>query len=187
MFKANSGLKQTEIKFMFLAARLADTPAANPLKSIFSPKGSTGLREPPACQQQPGVARLRNHLVCADEPSPLDMLPRGRTINDATVRVCERRCNLYLQLLRPQVVVGIQVLQPLSARHIQQTIARLATPTVGARFPADTTVELSNNVETAISRSIINDNDLFLLPCLCQGAFDCLSDPALCIVAGYEN
>src|SRR4029077_8714976 len=86
-----------------------------------------------------------------------------------------------------QVVIRIQVLQPVTARKLKQPVPCHVTATVWARFPANSIAETFDDLETCISRSIIKDDHLFFRPGLRECAFDRLRDPALGVKAGNKN
>jgi hypothetical protein len=98
-----------------------------------------------------------------------------------------RELYLSFHLFRQKVIISIQVLHPLPTRQLHQAIARNVASAVGAGFATNSTIVLADNVYAAVGRPVVDDDDLFVGPRLRQGAFDCLSDPVLRVVAGYED
>src|SRR5208337_332278 len=90
-------------------------------------------------------------------------------------------------LVREQIIIRIEVLHPLPARQLKQAITRTITAPVRTSFPTNATIVLPDDVEAAVRRSIVNDDNLVLGPPLLQGAFDRLGNPPLGVVAGDQD
>ena len=78
-------------------------------------------------------------------------------------------------------------MQPLSTRKREETVARRIAAAVGPGFPADAPGEALDDLQAAIGRPVIYDDDLFGRPCLRKRAFDRLLDPTLRVVNRDEN
>src|SRR6266566_4226240 len=117
------GRQQPQIEFVFLTARLIFFPAANIDNCLFAPKDRTRLRQKPAREQNPRITRLRNRKQLALGILLIEMLHRHRTENNVCVWVRGEKIQLPLNLVRQQIIVSVQILQPLAASKLEQPIA----------------------------------------------------------------
>src|SRR5262249_57652917 len=88
------------------------------------PEGTAGLRQAPERQQDPWIVRLWKLRLHPDTAAILHFFPDHRAEDDLAIRPPARERHLPIDLFGPQVVVGIEVLQPLSARQLEQAVAR---------------------------------------------------------------
>lgn len=102
-------------------------------------------------------------------------------------RVRSDEYHLRGDFLRKKVIIGVQVLQPFPTRQFKQPVARRTASAIGASFPANATVKLTDDIKATVDRPIVNHNDFFIAPSLRKCAFDRLRNPALRVKAGDQN
>lgn len=112
--------------------------------------------------------------------------PDRRTADHLAV-VIAGKFHLPFKLLRQQKVIGIQVLQPFAFCELEESISRRAATPVGACLPPNSTIEFPDDLQAAIRRAIIDDDNFFLRPGLRKRAFDRLRDPLLRIKARDQD
>ena len=142
--------KQPEIEFVLLTTRLPNPPPSHALQCGPFPKRPPGLRKVPEREQDPGIMGLGNLRLDAKETAVLSFFPDCRAVDDVAIGVELRKLDLSLEFVREQKIVGIEVLQPLTARELEEPVPRGSTAPIWAGFPADAAVEAANDLQAAV-------------------------------------
>lgn len=95
--------------------------------------------------------------------------------------------NLLCQLIREKNIVGVKELDELPLGKLEPAVSRGTPAPVRAGLPADAGSKRSNDVETAVCRAIIDDDDLFVRVGLLQGTPYRIGDVMDGVVAGNDN
>src|SRR5262249_9043140 len=122
-----------------------------------------------------------------DAAAILHFFPDHRAEDDLAIRLPAHERHLPIDLFGQQVVVGIEVLQPLSARQLEQAVAGGVAAAVSTGLPADAAVETPDDIQTVVARSVIQNDDFLLGPGLRQRTFDRLTEQALGVVDRDQN
>src|ERR1700730_2700119 len=110
-----------------------------------------------------------------------------RPESDIYLRASDEKFHLLRHFLRQQIVVCFEVLQPVATRKFEQSVTRSVCATIGSAFKPNSIAEALDNFETAINRSVIQNDDFFRGPCLRERAFDCFPNPTLRVAARNQD
>src|SRR6266478_3134374 len=107
---------------MLLAARLVRLPSAHIDQRLPPPKRAASLWQPPPTKQNPWIVRLTNRcdLLRRSRFRPVD--PERRAVDHIARGMLTQKAQLTLDLQGQQVIVGIEILQPLALGKLKQTI-----------------------------------------------------------------
>src|SRR5262249_36499105 len=158
---ASVGLQQTTVELVLLTTWLVDRPAANALKGKPLPQRPPSLGKSPQRKKNPGIPRLRDGSLCANNCAANHALPRDGAVDDITMRMGANNFHLPCHFFWQQKVVCIEILQPLTFRQLKQSVARCTAAAVRTGFPTDPIAELPDNIEATIRRPVVDHNDLF--------------------------
>ena len=184
--KFSPACEEPQIKFVLLTARLPHPPALHMVKRRSPPKGAARLWQLPLRQEHPRISRLRNYFICANEFTIVQPFPSGWATDYVGVEMLSRNLELPFQLGASEVVVRVEVLNPITPSKLKESVTSNISSLIWTTFPANPTVKASNDRETVIRRSVIDDDDLLVGPRLSQSALDSARYPAFGVVTGNE-
>ena len=113
--------QQPQVEFVLLAAGLVRRPAADIQQRLSPPEGRSGLRQLPARQQDPRIARFRDRHDLSPGLAPVAPIEHGdRAVEHIDGGLSPGVQPLALDLARLEHVIGVEILDPLSPRLAQQ-------------------------------------------------------------------
>ena len=85
------------------------------------------------------------------------------------------------------VIVGVEKDDEGGRGHFQSTVPRRARTAIGAARPADSAAEGFDNLETAIGRTVVDDDEFLTGIALVENALDRTDDPFFTVVTRDNN
>ena len=187
--EAAAGLEGAEVAVV-LIAKLGGVfvPAADGLKGGFAPKGAAGLGELPAEELGgeidggvEGLGRGRGGAVV------FPLLQEDGAVDDIGLGGIGDLGELAGDFLGEEVVVGVDVLDPLAAGGAADEVARAVGAAVAGALDADGGAEFLEDGDGGVGGTVVDDDDFFMRVGLPQGALHGVFNPSLGVVAGNPD
>src|SRR6516165_525869 len=111
----------------------------------------------------------------------------GRAADNLGVGVFGGECYLPANFAWPKIIIRIKILQPSTACEFEQAVPCCVGAPIWSCLPADFGIEAADQIEAAISRTIVHNDHFRGHAGLGQCAFDRLRNELLGIETGNEN
>ena len=90
------------------------------------------------------------------------------SVGDVDLRPVELG-HLPLDLVRHQVIVGVEILHPFAVGQFEQPVPRDVPAAVRTRFDTNCLAERTNDRQAAVRRTVVDNHNLFVRPGLVEG------------------
>src|SRR6266446_7050437 len=110
-----------------------------------------------------------------------------RAEHDIRAQIRREKAHLLLNFLRQEIIVCVEILQPVPSRQFEKPVARNISAAIPTGLPTNPSAKALNNIETAISGTIVDYDHFLFGPRLRKRAFNRLRNPLFSVETWHQD